>query len=40
MRERAAKSNETLIDYLNTLHPLIYPLLRWLIASNRSHLRK
>jgi hypothetical protein len=29
-----------LVASLNGLHPLLYPLLRWLLSSNRSHLRK
>lgn len=32
--------NGTLKLELDQIDPLIYPLLRWLLASNRSHLRK
>jgi len=27
-------------EFLNNLHPLVYPFLLWLLTSNRSHLRR
>lgn len=35
---RWSESNE-LKDQLNLIHPLIYPLLLWLVQSNRTYLR-
>jgi len=31
---------QTFLEELNKCHPLCFPLLRWLIASNRCHLKK
>ncbi len=37
----AANGSEAgLIAYLNSLHPLLFPLLRWLFATSRGYLRK
>jgi len=32
--------NHTLRSYLDNIDVLVFPLLRWIIASNRSHLRE
>eukprot|EP00659_Diplonema_papillatum_P014075 gene14075-21544_t len=32
--------NAALVDMLNAAHPLSYPLLRWILSSNRSHLMR
>ena len=40
MVPHARKSNDALAAFLGQKDPLIFPLLRWLMASNRSHLRK
>ena len=31
-------SSTDLKEYLDTIHPLCFPLLRWIITSNRVHL--
>jgi poly [ADP-ribose] polymerase 6/8 len=36
----ALAQNGNLRVHLDSLHPLLYPLLRWLISSNRAHLRR
>ena len=36
----ASGSEAGLIAYLNTLHPLLFPLLRWLFATSRGYLRR
>ncbi|KAL6068634.1 Poly [ADP-ribose] polymerase 6 [Balamuthia mandrillaris] len=35
-----ASDNTTLKAALDARHPLLYPLLRWILTSNRSHLKK
>jgi len=36
----AQKSNKDLMEFLNDIHPLLFPLLRWILSSNRAHIRK
>lgn len=33
-------SQENLIDFLQSIHLMMFPLTRWMLSSNRSHLRK
>jgi hypothetical protein len=39
MRQLGAGCNDTLRRALEKLHPLLYPFVQWIVASNRSHVQ-
>ncbi len=40
MGEMARKAPGTLAQQLAALHPLLYPLLSWIVVSNKAHIRQ
>ena len=39
MHKWSKKGNKVIKQNMNRISPLLWPLLRWLVISNRSHLR-